>query len=42
MARELQELGRGSMLGQAIVDCGKERDELRKLHRLPAPKGCGK
>lgn len=40
LANEFAALPAGSMAKQAIVDYGRERDELRAVHGLPRPAAC--
>lgn len=40
LANEFAALPAGSMLKTAIVDYGRERDQLRAVHGLPRPAAC--
>jgi hypothetical protein len=40
LANEFAAMPAGSMARQAIVDYGRERDQLRAVHGLPRPQAC--
>jgi hypothetical protein len=40
LANEFAAMPAGAMTRQAIIDYGRERDQLRALHGLPRPAAC--